>query len=902
MLEKLRPDRDLQCYFERPSGIAALSNTGPDGFTVSGTWRQQFDWAVLEWNRDNVYEHPLFRNLPDGDLSGLKLSYGETRANCIRLDSDLFPTVEWPFLRVWTEAAGADEFFKIPLRRYAVPIEGSCEPAYAEFELRGSPTAGDSITLAWMNEHYTHQLYAADTLGTGLQALADSVNAFSTTMRANRTGTRIRLTAAGAEGANGNRIGVYSLVHGAGTESWEPCWQRLSGGISPTKWRIDLDFGALADIDGNPVPMNAVRKMRWTYSADLQDGPFQRSEFEVRVSNWTVTGTKRCYAVAGPGSRRIEDDSPEVEYTGTWRTFRGNFSGGSIRRTDATLASLMCRYTSSGPHSLYLGTRMTANGGQAAISIDGGPAVIRDLARAGEDTLIRVPIGEPTPGEHTVALTHTGAEESQFWFDYIEIAVPSERLPAIPADTKLALATDWDTDHSIALAPERTAWMIESLGFRGRVNHYAGALWFYELVRPGHEYASATVEFTGTPDFSAVTEIRISRTDEPDTQTAITHVNLLGDTVESIARALELEINRGYMAIRAESQGNVLTIWARAMGAAGNKITIEARPPDGPFTARASGPTLEGGVDGEWRTDLEATPRLNRAARDWNRAFFEAVQARGLEAVVSFSMELRDGDPSPEAGIAQRCPEGDPVLLNTPALQTNFSPASLAFWKRVYREAAELMAEAGLNPFLQFGEVQWWYFRDTRSGMPFYDAYTKERFRALHGRELAVIPGNDVSPALYPEEAAFLPALIGEFTMEVINFVRGAVPSCRFEVLYPVDVNDTEFNRAVNLPRNHWSAGSLDSLKTESFTYTYNRNLDQSAGSIALSKSLGFPPSKRSHLVGIADPKAAWEKEVRLAKAEGLEAVVLWALDQYALIGYPSPLPGGPRRSLFQGG
>ena len=74
-LTKLRPDRDLQCYFERPSAVAALSGASANGFTVSGCWRQQFDWAVIEWNRDNVFEHPALRNLPDGDLSGLQLSY-----------------------------------------------------------------------------------------------------------------------------------------------------------------------------------------------------------------------------------------------------------------------------------------------------------------------------------------------------------------------------------------------------------------------------------------------------------------------------------------------------------------------------------------------------------------------------------------------------------------------------------------------------------------------------------------------------------------------------------------------------------------------------------------------------------------------------------------------------------
>jgi len=88
-ITKLRPDRDLQCYFQRPSAVAALSETSASGFTVSGSWRQQFDWAVIEWNRDNVFEHPQLRNLPDGDLSGILLTYNEMRVNCIPPDSTL---------------------------------------------------------------------------------------------------------------------------------------------------------------------------------------------------------------------------------------------------------------------------------------------------------------------------------------------------------------------------------------------------------------------------------------------------------------------------------------------------------------------------------------------------------------------------------------------------------------------------------------------------------------------------------------------------------------------------------------------------------------------------------------------------------------------------------------------
>ncbi|HJT89814.1 MAG TPA: hypothetical protein VJ732_18215, partial [Bryobacteraceae bacterium] len=137
LLSKLRPDRDLQCYFLRPSAIAALSQTSGAGFTVSGCWRQQFDWAVVEWNRDNVTEHPALRNLPDGDLSGVRLTYEETRTNCIPLDSTWYPTVDWPYLRIWAESSGVDTVYQIPLAAYATPAAGNTTAATAQFELQG---------------------------------------------------------------------------------------------------------------------------------------------------------------------------------------------------------------------------------------------------------------------------------------------------------------------------------------------------------------------------------------------------------------------------------------------------------------------------------------------------------------------------------------------------------------------------------------------------------------------------------------------------------------------------------------------------------------------------------------------------------------------------------------------
>src|SRR5215467_10418643 len=213
-LQKLQPDRDLQCYYLTPSANAAMSQASPTGFTVSGSWRQQFDWAVIEWNRDNNFEHPLFRNLPDGDLSGLQLTYEETRDNCIPLDSTLFHTVDWPYLRVWADSISGETIYFVPLTEHATAIAGSYTAASAVFTFQGSPTASDYVEVAWIDEHYTYQLSAGDTLATAISTIASAINSGSATMTAAANGAQLTITAAAAslKGSNGNRVGVYANV------------------------------------------------------------------------------------------------------------------------------------------------------------------------------------------------------------------------------------------------------------------------------------------------------------------------------------------------------------------------------------------------------------------------------------------------------------------------------------------------------------------------------------------------------------------------------------------------------------------------------------------------------------------------------------------------------------------
>ncbi len=135
----------------------------------------------------------------------------------------------------------------------------------------------------------------------------------------------------------------------------------------------------------------------------------------------------------------------------------------------------------------------------------------------------------------------------------------------------------------------------------------------------------------------------------------------------------------------------------------------------------------------------------------------------------------------------------------------------------------------------------------------------------------------------------------------MIAFVLAAFPTCRFEVLYPTDVNNTALNGVINYPRSDWTAAKLACLKTESFTYTFERNLDLSKTTIDAGAGFGFLPSQRSHLVGIGDSTTVWLKEARMAEGSAFESVVLFALDQFCLIGYPLPLSPGARRSAQLG-
>jgi hypothetical protein len=905
-LFKLRPDRDLQCYFRRPSSHAAISEATQNSFQLSGTWREQFDWAVLEWNRDNVFEHPRFRNLPDGDFRGVQLGYVESRVHCHLMDSDLFPFVDWPFLRIWaTPAGGVEEIYKVRLRPYATPETGGFVPATCMFELLELPAPGEYVGIGWLTEHHTYQVLGADTPASVVSALAASVNAFDPYMEAEVIAdSKIKLHFCGTipgsnpagnfsildsrTGQNGNRVSAYSYATG-GTQAWDINYVRFADGQSPSSWRVNLPFDNLVDDLGRAVPVQNIRKMRWTFAAAQQWQQYERAEFSVQFTDWTVSGARRGYQVAGPGSFRVEDNDARVSYTGVWNEARGNYSAATIRVTSSANATAVVRYESLQNHRLYLGSRFAHNGAKVGIRINEGAETLVDVRIAGEDRLCRIDLGVLPVGKHTVTIRQAGLNGEYFYFDFLEAAIGTAVVSPGPIRSAVTAATDWDTDHSLPLAPERTADMLFDCGFRGRVNNYVGALVFYEMHNPESARGRTTITLSGTPPWNSIASLHLGTTAQGVT-TTIDHLVHPGSTVETIAAAFANELNRGATALGATANGNQLTVWARAIGVEGNDFTATVST-NQPGMTIAGGGVFAGGTNGNWWTDMTATPRLNRACRDWTRSFLKRVKAQGLDATSAYSTELQHGDWRPAAGFAQRYWLGSPVIVMTPAVQTNFSTVSINYWKEVYRDTAQLHVEAGLVPYLQFGEVQWWYFSynppGVIEGMPFYDDYTKQTFQQRFGRPMQLVSETNVNPVPVADELQHCADLLGEYCVAIMDYVRQTYPECRFEVLYPLDVNESPVNARVNYPTNVWTPALLDCLKTEGFGITATNNLDAIRHALGDGKRRGFSPQKNAHLTGCLDTMIPWQKEVEMIEALGMESAVLWAIDQFCLIGFP---------------
>ncbi|MEB2361906.1 MAG: hypothetical protein OZ929_11260 [Bryobacterales bacterium] len=715
------------------------------------------------------------------------------------------------------------------------------------------------------------------------------------------SGNQISITAE-RPGVDGNMVRLYELRKN-GNLYFSPGVLHLSGGSSDATWRVAIDFSAEGITD--------IQKLWLTFAPRLMDSEaYEAEEWSATFSNWSVSDPqgKRTLKVAGPLSVRIEENDSWVKYLGYWEWAPDQFwsQGRAVRAAQSNSKAIVETHC-SGTHDVYLGTRLDFDCGIVEARLDGGAPVQLDCyepaARARQ--VRRRIFSNVPPGNHSVEVRLTGTKNTDsqgfyHYFDFLECAVLSDVPDAPEVRTDVGVACDYGTDHTYKLSPQRLVWAIQKLGLVGEIDHYVSVYWWNQRRRSGGSFPSATVTFGGTWAGGDEAFLNLSGT-------------LLGksvfpaDTPETIASHFAYFINDTLVGVWAEADGGQLTITVRSPAPAYSYALSETHS-SAAGTVNMTG-SLTGGVMGEWVLDETIVPVLNRAARDWHADYFAELVAKGMTCVTAFSQELvLPPDDPPTAVWVQRYPDGDPVQTATGfgnkfSSHCAFGPPFRNYIKQGYAEVATLMEAAGLEARLQFGEVLWWFFPND-SGMAFYDAYTTAAFQSAQGRplQLFVTPNDDPSVNDHVD-ADFLRQAVRDHVAAIRSHVLASHPSAKFEILWPLDVNDPDtrqLNRYINLPT-EWTSkptSGFDTFMIEGFQYAgLDRNIDKVRAMAAYPfEVLTWPRNDCRYLMGHFNSGWPWQRDYLAAQRARTPLVKLWAYDHLCLFSRPLPLPLPPRR------
>lgn len=721
-------------------------------------------------------------------------------------------------------------------------------------------------------------------------------------------------------GYDGNMITLV-LQSKNGRLTWDKTFAHLDAGSSDATWQISLDFTALG--------IDQVREMWLTFAPKLPNSAgYVDQEWQAVFTNWTVTGGNAALKVAGPGSVRIEENDYYCTYSGaSWIRLPdvtpnpyGFFSKGFCQRASTSGDAVSVRYFCQYEHDLYLGTQVYVDRGVCQVSLDGDASTLLDTYENEATPLpARRRLRQAVPaGEHTVVLTLDSGQ--YFYFDFLEAAVLSD-VPDAPGSYALAPATDYDTDVTYKVSPQRLLWWFDRMGWRGRLNHYVGVFWWDQRRQIGQVVPSIELEFDGEFDdgtgLGDGDQIVLNIGGQPVGKTVFP-----ADNPTSIAYHFAVFINATFVGVYATVSGNLLQITSHSSASAYSfsfAYSIEGpagAPSAGTGVIRPTG-SLQGGQPGTWQIDPSQTPALNKGALDWHTNFYAEVAARGWRVVTAFSMEFVNPPDNPASGEVWAARHADGTVVETAtgfgslkSTHCAFNAAVLAQHTAAYVKIAQLMAGAGLDPELQFGEFTWWYFADgSPASMAYYDAETQADALADLGRDLWVFTDPHEEPTNHQEDADWLQDRLLAYADALQLAIRSYQPLALFEVLMPLDVNGAapspisvvggRLNNHVNIPATWLNlAGSLlDIMKVEALAFgTTDRNLDLARTAMRYFQA-GWPLSNLYYLAPVQNGGCPFEAELRLAQDEQMGGINTWALDHYLYFGWDpglaGPLSGG---------
>lgn len=326
---------------------------------------------------------------------------------------------------------------------------------------------------------------------------------------------------------------------------------------------------------------------------------------------------------------------------------------------------------------------------------------------------------------------------------------------------------------------------------------------------------------------------------------------------------------------------------------------------------------------------------------------------------------------------------GDLTFVELQTTQCNFNPATVtAYMEKCYLQAAGILGAAGLVPWLQLGEVGWWFysrlmneavgyaswtspisvgtsaphgfnsgenaivaavsgttaangtwpivvvdpthFTETGSsgnaayasggtvsggGMAYYDAYTAAAAASVLGRVLASFWTQDDDPSVNSHaDANFLRTCLYTHVHAIVQAVKAAYPSAKFEWLLPMDVNNPtvywnagypypqggRLNNYVNIPSQYMlSNGDIDRVKTEALSWgTGYLNIDLAKAAIVYAFStLAYAKSATAYLIPWSSGVCAWTSQYLAVVNAGVPLIGFWAVDHLCLLSWPLSFP-----------
>ena len=684
-ISKLEPHRSMYLRgFDRRGAAASMHDASASGFTVSGCWSDQADFAVaVLFDADDVYGHLYTsRYLPDFSLAGVTLDFDLALTGCQSPASQKYQSVPWGSLSYIKRTVSGGAVTEI---QGSVSLLGGAAAggtsATATVTLSGTPATGDRLYIYYLgNTGYdtgTGQSYSVATgdsvadVAAKLAGLVATLHATDSTtypLTASNSGADVMFTA--PAGADGNDIALLAMA--AGGTTFTPTWLLLGGGTDPASIHVHLDFSALGLASARQVWLTLAPPVSPQY------GSFPGCEWSAVFSNWTVgdPGGVTPLKLAGPGSVTITSSDLWATRAGSgWAQVAGWYGGGFAYQSANAGDTVTVKYSCQSVHNLYWGTALSTAGGAISVSVDGGAAVAvsaYSLQSAASPTSGRRLIAAAVAaGTHAVVLT---VASGTCLFDYLQAAILSDPVALAATYPAVSCACDFDTGQTYQIAPARLLWILSQAGFAGDIDFYAGVFFALKRVRNGGHFRQATVTLSLPPltPLSGTVWITVGgatgsgTTVSGDTSTGgnPTGSGVLGgtvfgaaaiscDTLLTIARRLANAIN-----------GMFVGIWAAASISTPGQLIIAVLSPingfsldvslssDSTLTLSVTGDIGIGGVggnEGTWAVAptknaaagvVPETAPLNRAFVDYLTDLAALVQAAGQTMTVAFSQEL----------------------------------------------------------------------------------------------------------------------------------------------------------------------------------------------------------------------------------------------------------------------